>query len=808
MNLNYRKLLPYCAVCLVGVAAGCWAPPALAQTVTFDFDSGSPAPTLGTTIPFNYDSGGVTASFDSPTNNAFSVQDPNGVPGTETLSLFSGQFLCPNSIDRAPLSIKLSHGATNISLVFATAQSTAVEIPNPITVTAYLDSASNPVGSPVTVSGVWRVGSVTEAYPSAALTFSSDAQHPFNLIEVVMEPGGAGGIMLDNIAVQLLSGIQYTITTSASPPAGGSTSGDGSYAIGTNVTVVATPNPGYEFVNWTQAGVEVSTLATYDFTAAADLTLVANFVRMHTVTTSASPGNGGTTSGDGSYPDGSGGSVLANASPGFVFVNWTEYGVPVSTWPGYAFTVTTNRILVANFAATCTVTTSSASATAGCTCGGGAYAIGSTINVVATPTTGQAFVNWTENGMPVSTLASFSFIGSTNRTLVANFAPNVQSVTFDFDTGTPALTNSQFTSFDQTAGGLTANFSATNDPAFSVQSEASTGWILSKFSTNCLAPNTSPSVLDIQFSQPITNISLTFATFDFQDVLAPSTIELEAYATSTASPPLGTTAAQGIYTPGDSMPMGTLTFGSTTAFNVVRILLPPTPTGATDFMVDNVTVQLSGATSYSITTSSSPPVGGSTSGGGSYTNGATVTLTAAANPGYAFVNWTENGSPVGSSLSLIFTASADRTLVANFVQTWAIAASANPAAAGLITGAATYTNNASVTLTATANPGYAFVNWTENGSPVGSSLSLTFTASADRTLVANFLPTLQISLTSTNTVLVSWAAASPGYVLQENSALVPANWVDTTNRIDIIGGQNHVVATPSAGNRFFRLYRP
>jgi hypothetical protein len=736
MNLNYRKFLAYCAICLVGVGAGCWAPPALAQTVTFDFDSGTPAPTLGQAIPFSYDSGGVTASFDSPTNNAFSVQDPNGVPGTATLSLFSGQFLCPNSIDRAPLSIMLSHGATNISLVFATAQSTAVEIPNPITVTAYLDSTSNPVGAPLTVSGVWRVGSVTEAYPSAALTFASDAQHPFNLIEIVMEPGGAGGIMLDNIALQLLTGIRYTIATSASPAAGGSTTGDGSYAFGTNATLVATENPGYVFVNWTEGGVEVSTLASYDFIATADRTLVANFVQIFTLTTSASPANGGSTSGDGVYPVGSGTSVMATPSPGYVFVNWTQNGVPVSTWPVYAFTVATNRDLLANFAAACAITTSSSSVSAGCTCGGGVYAVGSAINVVATPTTGQAFVNWTENGIPVSALASYSFIGSTNRTLVANFAPNIQSVTFDFDTGTPVLTNSQLTPFDQTAGGFTAHFSATNDPAFSVQSEASTGWILSKFSTNCLVPNASPSVLDIQFSQPITNISLTFATFDFQDVLAPSTIELEAYATSTASPPLGTTAAQGTYTPGDSMPMGTLTFSSTAPFSVVRILLPPTPTGATDFMVDNVTVQLSGTTSYSIMTSTSPAVGGSTSGGGSYTSGATVTVTAA------------------------------------------------------------------------ANPGYAFLNWTENGVPVGSSLSLTFTATADRTLVANFVPTLQISLTSTNTVLVSWAASSPGYVLRENSAFSPADWVDTTNRIDIIGGQNQVVETPSAGNRFFRLYHP
>ena len=375
----------WCGTLLLAMLGLPLAFPACAQITSFDFDSGTPAPTLGKTTQFSYDSGGITAIFSSPTNVAFSVQDANGVPGASTLSLFSGQFLCPNSIDRAPLDIKLSQVATNISLVFATAQSTAVEVPNPITVTAYLDSTSNPIGSPLTVSGVWRVGTVTEAYPSAALTFASDAQHPFNLIEIVMEPGGAGGIMLDNIAVQLLVGIQYTIATSASPAGGGSTSGDGTFPIGANATVVATANPGYVFLNWTEGGVEVSTLASYDFTLTSNLTLVANFERTYTVTTSASPSNGGTTSGDGVYPTGSGASVVAAASPGYAFVNWTENGVPVSTWPTWYFTVGADRTFVASFAPTCTITTSASVGSAGNTAGSGAYAIGSSVTVVATP---------------------------------------------------------------------------------------------------------------------------------------------------------------------------------------------------------------------------------------------------------------------------------------------------------------------------------------------------------------------------------------------------------------------------------------
>lgn len=51
---------------------------------------------------------------------------------------------------------------------------------------------------------------------------------------------------------------KYTISTSADPEAGGTTSGGGSVDHGVQVTVVATANSGYSFVNWTEDSTEVS----------------------------------------------------------------------------------------------------------------------------------------------------------------------------------------------------------------------------------------------------------------------------------------------------------------------------------------------------------------------------------------------------------------------------------------------------------------------------------------------------------------------------------------------------------------------
>ena len=61
------------------------------------------------------------------------------------------------------------------------------------------------------------------------------------------------------------------------PVNGGAVSGSGAYENGNNVTVSATPNANYKFVNWTKNGAIVSTNNPYSFTATEDVTLVANF---------------------------------------------------------------------------------------------------------------------------------------------------------------------------------------------------------------------------------------------------------------------------------------------------------------------------------------------------------------------------------------------------------------------------------------------------------------------------------------------------------------------------------------------------
>ena len=69
---------------------------------------------------------------------------------------------------------------------------------------------------------------------------------------------------------------------------------------------------------------------------------------------------------------------------------------------------------------------------------------------------------------------------------------------------------------------------------------------------------------------------------------------------------------------------------------------------------------------------------------------------------------------------------------------WTVEATPNPTDGGTITGTGDYEQNAVCTLTAIANEGYIFANWTENGEVVSNDAAYTFTVEASRTLVANF----------------------------------------------------------------------
>jgi len=228
------------------------------------------------------------------------------------------------------------------------------------------------------------------------------------------------------------------------------------------------------------------------------------------IATGASPAGAGTAGGGGNYPSNSSCTVSASANPGWAFQKWTDNGAQVSTAANYTFTVRSNRTLVANFVPAFDAGTSVSPSYGGTASGGGSFKSNSVVNVSAVPIAGFKFVNWTEFGTPVSSNANYSFNLTADRSLVANFVPAGPSAAFDFDTGTPAVGPGQGMPTTQTKNGVTATFS-TLAGGWSVQNDFFS-WVPAVFFGNFLYPSTWGSAMSVEFSQPVTNFTMTFFT--------------------------------------------------------------------------------------------------------------------------------------------------------------------------------------------------------------------------------------------------------------------------------------------------------
>jgi hypothetical protein len=217
----------------------------------------------------------------------------------------------------------------------------------------------------------------------------------------------------------------YTVTVSANPDEGGTVTGGGTYEEGEPCTVIATPNNGYTFDNWTEDGNVVSSDTEYTFIVSENRSFVANFTFIplptYDITVTANPSVGGSVSGGGTFEEGQPCTVIATANNGYTFDNWTENGNVVSSDIEYTFFVSENRSLVANFTPmTYTIRASANPTDGGEIFGGGTYAYGTRVSVKVVPNENYIFMNWTENGDVVSEMEEYFFEVTGGRNLVAN----------------------------------------------------------------------------------------------------------------------------------------------------------------------------------------------------------------------------------------------------------------------------------------------------------------------------------------------------------------------------------------------------
>ena len=200
----------------------------------------------------------------------------------------------------------------------------------------------------------------------------------------------------------------------------------------TNLTFTATPDAGYNFVNWTDNdGNIISSVNPFIVEIVSDTTLVANFgtevytvvaISTDTVKGTVSPATANLTVEQG---------ALLTATPkyGYVFVNWTDKtGAEISTAAEFTFTDVTMDTVYANFnydwfditAATNNATYGSVMLDGSTTVLTKSYPYGDTANLTAVANAGYVFVRW-DDGI---TATSRRVIVEATTTYTAIFADN------------------------------------------------------------------------------------------------------------------------------------------------------------------------------------------------------------------------------------------------------------------------------------------------------------------------------------------------------------------------------------------------
>ncbi len=199
----------------------------------------------------------------------------------------------------------------------------------------------------------------------------------------------------------------YILTLLADPVEGGSVEGGGTYQQGDKVTITATPNTGWKFIEWTGdiAHVANPNSAVTTVTMPAEhITLTANFEQVPTymLTLEANPPEGGSVDGGGEYPEGEVVVIVATANEGWFFVEWTG-DIAHATHPNSAVTIVNmpaeDIVLTANFEEIpldhYSLTLFADPPEGGTVSGTGVYPAGQEITITATPEENWEFINWT-----------------------------------------------------------------------------------------------------------------------------------------------------------------------------------------------------------------------------------------------------------------------------------------------------------------------------------------------------------------------------------------------------------------------------
>ena len=515
-------------------------------------------------------------------------------------------------------------------------------------------------------------------------------------------------------------GNTYTITATANPTAGGTVSGAGTYNRGATCTLQATANTGYTFTNWTRNGQQVSTNATYSFTVNGNASFVANFAEIingpmialdsYTPKTaligedtdlSLTFMNKGTTATSGittvtlssaeatfSVDSNTFSDLAANDTTTVSGFNFSlNNGVTLGAAVTFHYTaVNGNDTWEGDFTITpnqiFTVNVSVNNPDYGTVSGGGQYDYGTSCTLTATPADGYMFTNWTQNGNVISTNAEYIFNVTGDADLVANFAAGVMIG----DGGTSTL--------DYLPSYNYYNYTL-SEQIYTAAELGGAGLITSIAFYNGGAEKT--------------------RTYDFY---------MKATTKSSFTGPtdwIAVSAGDKVFSGSVTMVAGgwtTITFSTPFVYDGTSnvVLVADDNTGSYT-QSPHMSCRVFTATNQALY---------------AYNDGTNY------NPLSPPTSSSSNNAVVSSKNQIILTKEPISTEPVN------ITVSVNPTQAGTATGGGEYQFGETCTVSVSVNDGYTFTGWTENGNVVSADLSFSFSAVADRDLVANFIQAIEV----------------------------------------------------------------
>ena len=295
--------------------------------------------------------------------------------------------------------ITCNGGSNNDGVVFALALSATVTV------------AANPVnGGSVVGGGLYGSGNNIQIAATASNNwlFTSWNTGATNNPYTITVPA-------TNITYTANFAAAAKITVSDNTNVGGIVTGSGTFLIGSTNGITATPSNNWVFLRWNDGVTNNSR----QIVVVSNVTYTAIFASVATITVLASPTNGGSVTGGGTYLSGTNITLRAMASNSWLFTSWNTG----ATNNPYTITVpTTNITYTANFAATATVSVVASPSNHGSVQGGGTFFVGSNVTLTATASNGWLLAHWNDGN--TSTTRTIT-VPPTNITYTATFGSSV-----------------------------------------------------------------------------------------------------------------------------------------------------------------------------------------------------------------------------------------------------------------------------------------------------------------------------------------------------------------------------------------------